>query len=178
MSYLTHNKVATRWLQQNTSDIHADYVAKRGHSMFYEGQTIYSYGYHYPIARWHDGKTVYLNADPSTVTTERHKRIVWWTLRQQCKDVTVFTLPPACWNGSHAASILFYRDKIETAIGKWRRARKHKNVHMRYAADYLQEFKTYCAFHNLNPVRAMKGDGAFAAACAVVALNPVPETDY
>jgi hypothetical protein len=40
----THNEVAHAWAHQ-TGRCH------RGHHMFYEGDTIYSYGHHFPIAR-------------------------------------------------------------------------------------------------------------------------------
>jgi len=174
---ITHNEVATRWLQQNTSDVHVDYVVKRGHHMFYEGETIYSYGYHFPIATFRDG-IILFNADGYSVSTQRHKRIVRHALYRNNLNKTVFTLPHALWNNEHALSIVFYKDKIENAVACWRRARRYKTSNMRNAAFYLQEFKTYCDFHKLNLNRILKRDGTLATAVAVIALNPVPATEY
>lgn len=169
---LTHNQLAHRWAKRDRAE------SLKGHSMFCDRDTIYSYGYHYPIARWHDDKTVFFNADGYSVSTARHKRIVWWSLRQLRKDVQVFTLPPACWNNEHTLSLIFYKDKILSTIGKWRRARTNKEWHMRDAHHYLEEFKRYCSFHGFGAAVTIRRDGQLAAAVAVIALNPVPATDY
>lgn len=173
MPHLTHGQIATRWAKRDRAE------SLKGHHIFCDRDTIYSYGYHFPIARWHDKRTVFFNADSYSKSTGRHKSIVRWTLRRNCPDVTVFTLPRAFWgNSDYALSTIFYKDKIQTAVGKWQRARVHKNHHMRDAHHYLQEFKTYCAFHKLSATLILKGDGVLAAAVAVIALNPVPETEY
>lgn len=51
---------------------------KRGksNSMFIEGDVIFSYGYHFPIARWVGDNVLLFNVDPYSVTTSRHKRAV------------------------------------------------------------------------------------------------------
>lgn len=41
-------------------------------SVMGDSGTIYSYGYHYPLARIIDG-TAWINSDPSTVTTAKHR---------------------------------------------------------------------------------------------------------
>ena len=49
---------------------------------------------------------------------------------------------------------------------------------MRDAHHYLEEFKRYCAFHKFGAAVTIRRDGQLAAAVAVIALNPVPATDY
>ena len=143
--------------------------------MFCTEDTIYSYGYHFPIARWHDERTVFFNADSYSTSTAKHKSIVRWELRRQRPNVTVFTVPSALWGqDNHTLSIVFYKDKIQRAVKKWRRAYRRKDIWMRVAAFYLQEFKNYCAFHKLNLKRILKAHGQLAAAAAVIALNPLP----
>jgi len=166
---LTHDQIATRWAKRDRAD------NLKGHRIFCTRDTIYSYGCHFPIATFRDG-IVLFNADGYSKSTARHKRIVRWALRRQ--HVTVFTLPHALWNSEHALSIVFYKDKIQSALAKWKRARRFKNWNMRDAHDYLQEFKTYCEFHKLNLNRILKADGTLTAAIAVIALNPVPATEY
>jgi hypothetical protein len=68
----THNEVAHAWAHR-TGRCH------KGHHMFYEGDTIYSYGHHFPIARLVEayGRTVVLmTVDSHSVSTAKHKNIV------------------------------------------------------------------------------------------------------
>jgi len=173
MPRLNHDQIARAWAAREVPE-----QGNKGHHIFCDRNTIYSYGYHFPIARFVDSETVLFNADGYSKSTGRHKSIVRWQLRRQCPDVTVFTLPHALWNNGHALPALFYMDKIQAAVKKWRRARRHKDHHMRNAAGYLVEFQRYCAFHKISPTKIIRGDGSFAAACAVIALNPLPATEY
>jgi hypothetical protein len=81
----THNEVAHAWAHQTGR-------CRRGHHMFYEGDTIYSYGYHFPIARLveADGRTVVLfTNDSRSVSTAKHKSIV----ARAVSHLRVFTVP-------------------------------------------------------------------------------------
>lgn len=66
----THNEVAHAWAHQTGR-------ARRGHHVFYEGDTIYSYGYHFPIARIDLERGVTLMTTRGySVSTSKHKTIV------------------------------------------------------------------------------------------------------
>jgi len=53
----------------------------KSRSMFIEDKTVYSYGYHYPIAKKISGKRVLVNSYSSSVTTNKHKSLVQSSLR-------------------------------------------------------------------------------------------------
>jgi len=173
MSHLTHAAIAHRWATRNAPSE----KELRAYAVFCDQNTIWSYGYHFPIAVFWDECTVLFNADKYSKSTGKHQRIVRHALRVHRKDVTVFELPRAAWT-DRSLSIKFYQDKIHETLTKWKRARSFKDWHMRDAHSYLQEFKRYCEFHKINLKRILKRDGALATAVAVIALNPVPPTDY
>lgn len=173
MSHLTHNEIARRWVTRNAPSE----KELRAYAVFCDQETIWSYGYHFPIAVFWDERTVLFNTDKYSVSTAKHQRIVRHALQAHRKDVAVFELPRAAWTHLGLAQE-FYKHKIHDTLAKWRRARSFKTIHMRDAHDYLQEFKTFCAFHKINLKRILKRDGALAAAVAVIALNPVADTEY
>lgn len=45
-------------------------------SLFIEGDTIYSYGYHFPLARRNADGTFWVNPDRYSVTTSKHQSMV------------------------------------------------------------------------------------------------------
>lgn len=48
----------------------------KGSHLFIDGDTIYSYGYHFPIARRNADGTVWINPDKYSVSTSRHQSLV------------------------------------------------------------------------------------------------------
>ena len=68
----SHDMVAHVWAQQNQS--HGYVTSQR---MFFEGKTIYSYGKHFVLGHFIDDSTVLLNSDSYSVSTSKHKTIVW-----------------------------------------------------------------------------------------------------
>lgn len=47
----------------------------KANSMFFEGNTLYSYGYHYPLALFIEPNTILINDKGYSVTTAKHIRI-------------------------------------------------------------------------------------------------------
>jgi len=65
----THMEVTHAWANQTGK-------SRKGFNMFYEGDTIYSYGYHFPIARiveGNDRKVVLFTNKNRSVSTSKHK---------------------------------------------------------------------------------------------------------
>ena len=67
------------------------YVAKRfaqgsvklkGNHMFIDGNVVYSWGYHYPIAIRLTNDVALLNIDKCSISTSRHSREVIWKLME------------------------------------------------------------------------------------------------
>lgn len=101
-----------------------------GSNLFIDGETIYSYGYHYPIAsRWRTpaGEWVALfNSYGSTVTTEKHKRIVRRALSTAGWDV--INVPSAGY-GSFRDAIRQNTERLEFVRDKLSRARTERSRH-------------------------------------------------
>lgn len=68
----THNQVAHNWAHQTGK-------ARKGFAMFYEGDTIYSWGYHFPMARHmttpSGAAIILLTRDRYSVSTSKHLTI-------------------------------------------------------------------------------------------------------
>ena len=67
----------------------AEKSARNGGNFFFEGDTIFSYGAHFPIARHvktRRGRAVLFTTRDYSVTTSGHK----WTVLGACKHLTVF----------------------------------------------------------------------------------------
>lgn len=113
---MTNQKVATRFAEGGT----------KGHSlnMFIEGDTIYSYGYHFPIARrtgkeYNHAPVVLFNKNGYSHTTSNHKGHVYWALRNLgyfVLEVPGATIEPDTYK--------VLNKELEEFQGKARRARK------------------------------------------------------
>lgn len=83
----SHQNIAHRWAQDTGASL-------KGFNMYSEGAVIYSYGPHFPIARFvtaKDGRRVVLfNADSYSVSTSKHKSYTWRAIPQ---GVPVFEIP-------------------------------------------------------------------------------------
>jgi hypothetical protein len=65
---MSNTTIAIRFAQGSTTG--------KGSHLFIEGDTIYSYGYHFPVARRNADGTVWLNPDKYSVSTTRHQSLV------------------------------------------------------------------------------------------------------
>lgn len=69
----THDEVAHNWAHQTGRK-------RNGHAMFYDGDTIYSWGRHFPIAKFFNApngeRVILFNADSYSVSTSKHQTIV------------------------------------------------------------------------------------------------------
>jgi len=77
---MNNKQVAHLWANQSRE-------SASGSHFFFEGDTIYSYGRHFPIARHHEGIILFTSKDYS-ITTTSHKSYV----RQACCHLTSFTV--------------------------------------------------------------------------------------
>lgn len=75
---MNNNEVAHLWANQSRAE-------GKGSHFYFEGDTIYSYGSHFPIARHYKGVVLFTTKSYSR-TTAKHKGCV----RQACSHLTVF----------------------------------------------------------------------------------------
>lgn len=90
-----HQQIAHRWAQRNPD------LKAKGFNVIAEGLTIFSYGHHFPIARWFQpiGKgspdwAIWFNARGYSTSTAKHKNFASHAIPS---GVQVFTLPDDLW---------------------------------------------------------------------------------
>lgn len=135
----SHDEVAHAWA--NKTGRH-----RKGHNMFYEGDTIYSYGYHFPIARHMttpDGRNVVLfTTDSYSVSTAKHLTIT----ARACRHLRVFHVPhmrDGIDGLDHVRNVTAYIRRITDALEKAKRARKYGPGHLRTAEIITEEARAY-----------------------------------
>ena len=138
----SHRDVANNWAQKTGK-------GRNGFNMFYEGDTIYSYGHHFPIARHTvdvDGEAVILQTTAKwSVSTAKHKGIVWSAAYGQAKSFTVADINAAD-DDAHQANLADYKARIEAALNTAFRARTYTEMYERDAyrlADNAMEYAAY-----------------------------------
>lgn len=116
----THEEVAIRWADKGR--------AIKGHNVFMspDRQTIYSYGYHYPIARWATDKAgrdvVLFNACKSSVSTECQKTIVRRAISPTV-DVYHVANPMASSDGDHLGNVKYMMRDVADMVERFPRLR-------------------------------------------------------
>lgn len=137
----THNDVAHNWAHQTGR-------ARRGHHMYYDGSTIYSYGPHFPIARIVQTPAgvpaVLVTTARYSVSTARHiylaRRASAHLLTFCVPQISSINLHPA---SSHAYNVRSYVDRIEESLRKAQRARVYASVHLGTAQMLIDEHNRY-----------------------------------
>ena len=130
----THDEVAHAWANQT-------HESMRGCNVYFEGDTIFSYGAHFPIAR-HDCKgNVLFTAQDYSVSTSKHKSIV----RRACNHLRIFTVPYVgrIESTRHSSNLDFYQKQIAEQYGKAGRAHKYGREHLSAAESFVREAIDY-----------------------------------
>ncbi|MCC5780519.1 hypothetical protein H7H48_15770 [Nitratireductor sp. B36] len=124
--------------------------------MFYEGDTIYSYGYHFPIATLMadaEGRTVVLfTTDNYSTSTAKHKSITG----RACSHMTVFHVPHLGVHGSrfaldvgHHLNVQDYLRRITETLERAKRARSWGPFHLEQADRLIAEAERYITAFSL-----------------------------
>jgi hypothetical protein len=138
-----------------------DKARNRQGNLYFTGDTIYSYGSHFPIARHvtNDAgeRAVLLTTAAYSVTTSSHRSAVRSAIPS---GIPVFHVPNVChgrYNGSeltaddHAGNLADYTERIEKHVVTSARARScyTKEWNHEHAVCLRDEAITYCAFFGL-----------------------------
>lgn len=129
-----NDMVAHIWAHQSQ-----DQARSNNGNLYFEGDTIYSYGSHFPIARHVDG-VVLLTTDSYSVTTSAHVSRV----AGACSHLTVFHVLHVCGH-RHSDNFANYERRIEEALTKAARARTSTDWHLADAANLVAEANRYIA---------------------------------
>jgi hypothetical protein len=132
-------------------------------SLFFSGDTIYSYGRHFPIARHvtdkHGRACVLFTTRDYSVTTTGHKSAVACAIP---RDVRVFHVQDADGVPGKAA-LDDYAKRIESALLQAARARSRVYWHLREASDLVDEANAFSLAFKLRRRFALPDDASLAA---------------
>src|ERR1017187_4836945 len=123
-------------------------------SLYFAGETIYSYGSHFPIARHvtnsRGEKAVLFTTAHHSVTTSGHCSAVACAIPP---NVPVFHVPHlrSGWSElpDHAQNVESYVRRISELLGKAKRARVNRDWHQREALELREQLRGYLAFFDL-----------------------------
>lgn len=144
-------EVAHLWMHKAQSD------ARNGSNFYFEGDTIYSYGSHFPIARHVTSKSgrkhaILFTTRGYSVTTSKHIGIVRVAI--QGNNVPVFHVEHPEYEVSGSSNTERYVAGIVEAIAKQSKARSTYRIqgYFEEARSLKAECKAYCEFFGLkNP---------------------------
>lgn len=110
----------------------------RAGSMFFENERIYSYGYHFEIARFvKDSVVIFTNRSYSS-TTAKHKS---YTRQSIPYSVKVFTLPSFT---DHKGNVEFMLKTIEDKFEEAARSRKYTESILESVVNSTKQIEDYC----------------------------------
>lgn len=184
----SHDQIAHRWAHRVPN---SDAKRLQGYAMFAQGDTLYSWGHHFPIAR-HVMTTpakgaarhvVLFNADDYSSSTGKHKSKAWRALDYGRLHV-VYTLPESLWpyhgntQGVDAktrrkankrtaqAALRWFEERALNSLEAATRARVYAQQHMERANAYLDTAERFAADFGVKWAKPDLGDLRARAAAA------------
>ena len=127
----------------------------RGNLYFY-GDTIYSYGSHFPIARHVEtkrGRAVLFTTRDYSVTTSGHK----WTVLRACQHLTVFHVEHPT-DSNRKGQFDEYRQRYVELARKYSRARSNKPWILGSLRNLVDEANRFAHFFGLRSRLSMPAD--------------------
>ena len=132
-------EIVHQWAQQNGDSGECGNV-------FYEGKTIYSYGYHFKLAQFYD-EIVLVNSDGYSSTTSKHQSYVRGAI-SHLESVRVPNLFKESYsatakNGAHKVNIKYILGEIDKNIQGLSTARI-KERYIDYIQHLVDQLRQYC----------------------------------
>lgn len=138
------SQVAHLWAHQSQ-----DSAKNAGHNFYFTGDTIYSYGSHFPIARIYNGKVLFTTRGYSN-TTSKHIAMV----RSACSHMDKIYMPYVLtgkiglYDDEHNKNLQYWANEIKISIGKLARARK-KEIYLSEISHAKSQMQAYIDFFKL-----------------------------
>ena len=125
----------------------------KGSSMFFENESIYSYGYHFKIAQiveHNNKKAVLFNNKSYSNTTNKHQSLVKRAIPSQYPVFNVNSFPDTMpLTMMHSNNLISYLNNAEETQQKLVKATKSKEAYVNLINVYLNSFRNYCEFYEL-----------------------------
>lgn len=130
----SNSQVAHVWAQQRQAE-------GRGSNFYFRDSTIYSYGGHFPIARFERPDVVLFTTGSYSQSTCKHLNYTRRALHGL--PVRVFNVPYV-QGTRHADNVADYATRYTAALEKAGRARRYADMHYRDAIALREEHAAYC----------------------------------
>lgn len=148
--FSSHQDCADVWAQQRQESG----TTGKGR-VFFEGEIIYSYGRHFPMARFIDNangeRVVLVNESRYSVSTSKHQGIVRHVLHRHHPNMQRIYVPTQLlhvWFPEDA--IKHYASAAREVIELWKKARSNKSLHEEGLLGYMHRINTISSEWNLN----------------------------
>lgn len=136
------SQVAHLWAHQSQQN-----ARNSGGNFYFDGETIYSYGGHFPIARVYNGKVLFTLRTYSN-TTAKHIRMVSHACSHMEKVYMQNVISGAPDKYQHEKNLLYWANQIQFNIDRLTRARK-KEIYLNAIAREQSEMRAYCDFFKI-----------------------------
>lgn len=133
-----------------------DFARNPGHNFYFHGDTIYSYGSHFPIARHvtrKGNRAVLFTTRSYSSTTAGHKCMV----EGACRHLTVFHVADVN-STEHRNQFAEYRAAYMALVGKYAKARQRKPDILADLRGLVSEANRYAEFFGLRPRLTLPDD--------------------
>jgi len=124
-----------------------DFARNPGHNFYFHGDTIYSYGSHFPVARHVEnkrGQAVLFTTHSYSATTAGHKCMV----EGACRHLTVFHVADV-HNSDCRKQFADYRARFTGLVGKYAKSRQRKPDILAELRGLVEEANNYAEFFAL-----------------------------
>jgi hypothetical protein len=128
----------------------------KGSSMFFEYDSIYSYGYHFKIAQHitnkEEQKAIFFNDRSYSNTTNKHQNLVWRSIPENVPffRVVSFYNDINYATSTHKENITHYINEAERLQGLTIRANKLKMGYLNQFQNQIDIIEKYCEFFNID----------------------------
>ena len=133
--------VVESWLEQVKS-------GRKVGSMFFEGDTIYSYGKHFPIARIVRGAVLY-NHETYSATTSSHQAIVRRYVRQN--RMHLFSVGSLVTENPSAKHVVAYQSEIDRCATRLQACRINLQYRLAWLQSWFDEGVQFKHYFHLDP---------------------------
>lgn len=126
----------------------------KGSNMFFENETIYSYGYHFIIAKYvtnkEGQKCIFLNQRSYSNSTNKQQSLVFRSIPENVTFYRVVSFDDIQGTRAHKDNLTHYINEAEKLQGLTIRANKLKMGYLNQLNSQMDIFNKYCLFFSLN----------------------------
>ncbi len=141
---MNQRELAHLWAQNNGT-------SRTCGSMFYERETLYSYGHHFILAKYIADNVILYNSGSYSSTTAKHQSYTRGAIDYHSN--TVFTVP-FCDIGHnktddrkyHGFNLVHFADEIKKNLQSATRARTYRDYYLAMAQDLINDAKAYIEY--------------------------------